>query len=179
MPLIVGLGNPGNQYNFTRHNFGFLTLDFYAKIHDLAWEPQPRFSAAWFKFNPESSNGPVFFVKPQDFYNESGRAVQSFAHYYKIPPSQIYVVCDDFTLTFGQLRHRDKGSAGGNNGLKSCIRELGTDQFPRLRLGTANDALRQKLGDTDFVLSKFTPDEKSALPDILRAACGRIDDFLI
>lgn len=171
MQLIVGLGNPGTKYNFTRHNFGFLTLDFYAKLHGLVWESKPRFGALWLR------DGNTFFLKPQDFYNESGRAVQAFAHYYKLDPANIYIVCDDFALTFGQLRYRAKGSAGGNNGLKSCIAQLGTDQFPRLRLGTANDSLRQKLGDTDFVLGKFTPDEKAALPTILRSACDRLDEF--
>ena len=175
MKLIVGLGNPGVRYNFTRHNFGFLSLDFYAKIHNLEWESKSRFGATWLKLD---SPEPILLLKPQDFYNESGRAIQAFAHYYRIPTSNIYVICDDFTLSFGQIRHRDKGSAGGNNGLKSCIRELGTEDFPRLRLGTANDSLRQKLGDTDFVLSKFTPNEKTALPDILRSACDRIDVFL-
>ena len=161
MRLIVGLGNPGNQYNFTRHNFGFLALDFYFKAHNLTWHDKPRFGAIWGRTDD------FIFVKPQDYYNESGRAVKAFMDYYKIPTSDILVICDDFNLNFGTTRYRAKGSAGGNNGLKSIIATLGTDEFPRLRLGTGNDALRRQIGDTDFVLSKFTPEEKSQLPAIL------------
>ena len=161
MRLIVGLGNPGNQYNFTRHNFGFLALDFYFKLHHLDWHDKPRLGAIWGRTDD------FIFVKPQDYYNESGRAVKAVMDYYKIPTSDILVICDDFNLDFGTTRYRAKGSAGGNNGLKSIIATLGTDEFPRLRLGTGNDTLRHQIGDTDFVLSKFTPEEKSQLPAIL------------
>lgn len=171
MQLIVGLGNPGNQYNFTRHNFGFLTLDFYAKIHNLTWQ-KPKFNALWLK------TGDTIFIKPQTFYNNSGQAVQAFLKFYKIPFEQLLVVCDDFDLEFGKLRYRAHGSSGGNNGLKSITQHLNTDQFARLRLGTGNPALRQRLGDIDFVLSKFTPNERTTLPNILTAATDRLNDFI-
>lgn len=171
MKLIVGFGNPGNTYNFTRHNFGFLALDFYFKIKSLDWEKTEKFSALWQK------SSQTIFLKPQTYYNESGRSVAEFARYYKIPPEDILIVCDDFSLDFGTLRFREKGSAGGNNGLKSCIKELGTENFPRLRLGTGNDPLRQKLGDTDFVLSRFTPHEQPHLPKILSATTQKIDEW--
>ena len=172
MKLIIGLGNPGNQYNFTRHNSGFLALDFYAKIKNWDWDANPKFNAIYHK---ESD---TIFIKPQTFYNEVGQAAQGFAHYYKIQPADILVLADDFNLTFGTTRYREKGSAGGNNGLKSLIKELNTENFPRLRLGTANDELRRKIGDTDFVLSKFTDEEKSKLPDILRTTSDKIDNFI-
>ncbi len=171
MKLIVGFGNPGNQYNFTRHNFGFLALDFYAKIKGWTFAENPKFNATYHK------EGNIIFIKPQTFYNNIGQAVQHFAHFYKIPLSDILVICDDFNLDFGKIRFREKGSAGGNNGLKSCIKELNADEFPRLRLGTANDVLRRKIGDTDFVLSKFTPEEKTKLPEVLRDVATFIDDF--
>lgn len=170
--LIVGLGNPGDRYNFTRHNFGFLTLDFYAKIKGFDWQANPKFGAVWAKVDD------VFFIKPQEFYNNSGQAVQGFAHYYKIGPSEILVVCDDFSLDFGKLRYREHGSAGGNNGLKSVIAQLNTENFPRLRLGMANDELRRKIGDTDFVLSKFTEAEREQLPTVLKAAAERLDELI-
>ncbi len=173
MKLIVALGNPGNQYNFTRHNFGFLALDFYFKVKGYNWADNPKFDAFYHK------EGDIIFIKPQTFYNEVGRAVQAFSHYYKIPPTDVLVICDDFNLSFGNLRFREKGSAGGNNGLKSIISELGTTEFPRLRLGTGNDALRKKLGDVDFVLSKFTPAEKDQLPEVLRTVCAEIDQRLL
>lgn len=172
MKLVVGLGNPGNQYNFTRHNSGFLALDFYFKTHKLEWEGRPKFGAIY------ARESDVFFVKPQDFYNESGRAVREFAKFYKIDLSDILVVCDDFSMEFGKVRSRASGSAGGNNGLKSVISELSSEDFNRLRIGTGNDALRHKMGDVDFVLSKYTPEEKEKLPEILSEISKRIDDFV-
>ena len=162
MKLIVAFGNPGSQYNFTRHNFGFLALDFYFKINNLEWEPHEKFNAIYKK------QGDTIFIKPQTFYNDIGQSVRAFADFYKIPPENILAVCDDFNLQFGTIRERQSGSAGGNNGLKSVIAHLGTENFPRLRLGTGNDELRQKIGDVDFVLSRFTDAEKQQLPKILK-----------
>ena len=96
--------------------------------------------------------------------------------YYKIDISDILVVCDDFNLDFGVVRYRSSGSAGGNNGLKSIIAALGSDEFARIRVGTGNDELRSKLGDTDFVLSKFTEKEKAKLPEILSEVAKKIDE---
>lgn len=170
MKLIVGLGNPGSQYNFTRHNFGFLALDFYAKVKDLTWEKEKR-HALWLK------DGERILIKPQTFYNESGRAVREFMQFYKLKPQDILVVCDDFWLDFGKMRYRAKGSDGGSNGLKSIIQHLGTTEFARLRLGTNDGDLRQKMGDVDFVLSKFTEAEKVKLPDLLREVTKRIEEI--
>lgn len=170
MNLIVGLGNPGPEYNFTRHNFGFLTLDFYAKINNLNWE-KPKFGALWLK------SGDNIFIKPQNFYNNSGEAVQAFAHFYKIPAENILVICDDLNLDFGQIRFREKGSSGGSNGLKSIISHLGTENFPRLRLGT-NNPLRPQIGDIDFVLGHFTAAEKNQLPQLLKTISDRLDQLL-
>ena len=172
MKLIVGLGNPGARYNFTRHNFGFLALDFYFKRYNLTWGDKPRYGALW------GRKGDILFIKPQDFYNESGRAVQEFMRFYKISLSDILVICDDFNLDFGRMRYRTQGSAGGNNGLKSVISTLGTVEFARLRLGTGNDELRNKMGDMDFVLSKFAPEEKAKLPEILGEVVGKIDEIV-
>lgn len=172
MKLIVGLGNPGNQYNFTRHNSGFLALDFYFKTHGLSWENKPKFGAIY------AREGDTFFIKPQDYYNESGKAVREFAKFYKISLSDILVICDDFSMEFGKIRNRATGSAGGNNGLKSVISELSSEDFNRLRIGTGNDELRCKIGDVDFVLSKYTPEEKTKLPGVLSRVSERIDEFL-
>ncbi|MBR3176108.1 aminoacyl-tRNA hydrolase [Candidatus Saccharibacteria bacterium] len=171
MKLIIGLGNPGNQYNFTRHNSGFLTLDFYFKLYKLSWGAKPRLGAIY------GRKDGVLFIKPQDYYNESGRAVREYMRFYKIPTSDILVICDDFNLEFGKIRYRSSGSAGGNNGLKSIISALGTEEFARVRIGTGNDELRKKIGDTDFVLSKFTPEEKKELPDILSEVVEKIDNI--
>lgn len=172
MKIVVGLGNPGAKYNFTRHNFGFLALDFYFKRYNLSWGVKPLLGAVTGRKND------ILFVKPQDFYNLSGKAVAEIARYYKIATSDILVICDNFDLEFGKIRFRATGVAGGNNGLKSVDACLGTSDYPRLRLGTGNDELRKKLGDVDFVLSKFTPEEKERLPEILGQVCEKIDEFI-
>lgn len=170
MQLIVGLGNPENKYNFTRHNFGFLALDFYAKVHGYTWQ-KPKMGALWFK------DGDRIFIKPQDYYNNSGQAVQAFMHFYKISPTDILIICDDFDLPFGTLRYRAHGSSGGNNGLKSISEHLNTTDFPRLRIGSNNSEIRQKVGDIDFVLGKFTTEEKANLPQILSEIMAKIDNL--
>ena len=172
MKLVVGLGNPGNQYNFTRHNVGFLALDFCLKVLKLEWNAKPKFNAIYCKARVNDED--VIFVKPQGFYNESGRVVAEFMRYFKIPASDILVICDNFDLEFGKVRIRASGAAGGNNGLKSIDAALGSADYPRMRVGTGNDELRGKMGDVDFVLSKFTPEEKAQLPEILNETCRAI-----
>jgi PTH1 family peptidyl-tRNA hydrolase len=163
MKIIVGLGNPGGHYNFTRHNFGFLALDFYAKIERLKWKEEPKFMAS------VARDGDTLFVKPQTFYNEVGQSVGKIAKFYKVDLAEdLLVLADDFNLPFGDLRYRSKGTDGGNNGLKSIVQHLGTGVFPRIRIGTGNDDERKKLGDVDFVLAKFLPEEKKELPQILQ-----------
>ena len=106
MKLIVGLGNPGDRYNFTRHNSGFLALDFYFKVHGFSWENKPKFGAIW------GRSGDVLFIKPQEFYNDSGRVVAEFIRFYKIKLSDVLVICDNFDLEFGKIRYRSSGLAG-------------------------------------------------------------------
>ena len=171
MKVIVGFGNPGSKYNFTRHNLGFLALDFYAKTHKLTWQNKPKFNAIVAK-NDEND---TLFIKAQAYYNEVGQSVRAILDFYKLSPQDILVICDDFNLEFGKIRFRERGSAGGNNGLKSIIAHLGTEDFPRLRIGTANDDIRSKVGDTDFVLSRFSEQEYAELPTILREIESFID----
>lgn len=171
MKLIVGLGNPGNRYNFTRHNVGFLALDYYFKVHKLDWGDKPRLGAL------NGRRGDILFIKPQEFYNDSGRVVQRWVQFYKIATSDILVICDNFDLEFGKVRYRTSGAAGGNNGLKSIDSCLGTNEYQRIRVGTGNDELRHKMGDVDFVLSKFTPEEKAKLPEILNEISDKINEF--
>ena len=189
MKLIVGFGNPETKYNFTRHNTGFLVLDFYTKVKGIEWETTPKFNALWLKTNISNSHEQVIFIKPQTYYNNVGESIQAFAKFYKVPTSDILVICDDFNLDFGKLRFRTNGSAGGNNGLKSTITHLNTEDFPRLRLGTDNasrfgsnlktgNSTDGKISDIDFVLSKFTPEEKEKLPEILHSAVSQIDTWL-
>ena len=171
MKIIVGFGNPGSKYNFTRHNLGFLALDFYAKVHKLEWQNKPKFNALITKDEERD----LLLVKAQTYYNEVGQSIRAIMDFYKLKPQDFLVICDDFNLEFGKIRFRERGSAGGNNGLKSLINHLGTDDFSRLRIGTANDNLRRQIGDTDFVLSKFTPEEYEKLPQILKQVSDFID----
>lgn len=172
MKLIVGFGNPGKEYNFTRHNFGFLSLDFYAKINNLTFKSEAKFLAEI------ARTGDTLLVKPQTFYNDIGKSISKLVNFYKLDPkTDLVVVCDDFSLEFGNIRFREKGTDGGNNGLKSTIQYLNTTDFPRLRLGTDNPGLRQTIGDTDFVLGKFTPEEREKLPEILKTTSTKISEL--
>ena len=178
MKLVVGLGNPGDRYNFTRHNTGFLTLDFYLKRYGDTWSEKPRLNAIFCEREGVSEGEKVVLIKPQDFYNLSGVAVANWAHYYKIPTSDILVICDNFDLEFGKVRYRETGVAGGNNGLKSVDQELGTSDYARIRVGTKNDQILSRVGAVDFVLSRFTPEEKEKLPGVLAEVCDKIDEFI-
>lgn len=172
MKLVVGLGNPGNRYLWTRHNVGFLTLDYYFKRKGLSFENRAKFGAIW------GREGETVFIKPQEYYNETGRVVAEWMRYYKIPASDLLVICDNFDLEFGKVRVRASGSAGGNNGLKSIDASLDSSEYARIRVGTENDELRKKLGDIEFVLSKFTPEEKAGLAEVLEEIVSKIDSFI-
>lgn len=172
MKLVFALGNPGNAYNFTRHNLAFLALDFWLKTKKLDWNPHPKFHSTYLKLDNS------ILVKPQTFYNDVGSALVEWKNFYKLANTDLLVLADDFNLPFGTLRYRANGSAGGNNGLKSIISALNTTDFPRLRLGTGNPELRQQLGDVDFVLSRFTAEEKAQLPQFLNATLQALQTYL-
>jgi PTH1 family peptidyl-tRNA hydrolase len=172
MKLVVGLGNPGNRYNFTRHNVGFLALDYYFKRNKLEWRDKAFLGAM------RGSCDDVLFIKPQNYYNETGGVVASYMRHFNICTSDILVICDNFDLGFGLVRYRASGSAGGNNGLKSIDAALGSSEYARIRVGTGNDDLRAKLGDIEFVLSKFTSEEKEKLPIILSEVLDKINAFI-
>ena len=171
MKLIVGLGNPGRTYTKTRHNVGFLFLDYFA-----AQELFPDFTkrAKFFAAMSASTidGEEVILAKPQTFMNESGRAVAALVKFYKIAPKDLLVVHDDKDLPFETVRLKKAGvesGPGGHNGVKSIIAALGTNTFARLKIGVANDVLFKK--DTaDFVLEKFSKTEEKALLTILEHA---------
>ena len=131
--LAVFLGNPGPRYNGTRHNAGFLAAEALAKESGVA-ATRLRFQALTGRWELSDGTG-VLVMKPQTYMNESGRAVGQAARFYKIPPEHVLVVSDDINLPCGRLRIRERGSAGGHNGLKSIIAHLGSEDFPRIRIG--------------------------------------------
>ncbi len=172
MFLIVGLGNPGLSYKDTRHNVGFMVLDRFCARNQLAFGKSGRtYHSVSFIFDSQK----VLFIKPRTFMNESGRAVKKAVSERDISDlSRLLVVSDDLNLPFGTIRLRDSGSAGGQKGLKSIIEHLGTDRFPRLRVGIGNgyrDA-------ADYVLSPFSRQEKKELPFVLDAAVDALELFL-
>ncbi len=145
--LIVGLGNPGEKYARTRHNAGFLALDYFAQKNNIKIN-KSKFKALVAK---DSLGGKgVLYMMPQTFMNNSGEAVREAADFYKIAPENVIVIYDDISLEPGKLRVRRKGSAGGHNGIKSIIYHLGSDNFPRIKLGVgspAGDLIDWVLGD--------------------------------
>ena len=169
MKLIVGLGNPGKEYLFTRHNAGFFALDYLAKVEGVKWEKE-KMGGVWARW------GETILLKPQEDYNLSGVVVQKFLQYYKIPVSEMLVVVDDFNLEFGRVRYRERGSAGGDKGLQSIIETLKTEDFARIRIGTGNPE-REKMGNVDFVLSKWTAEEREKLPEVFSEVAEKIREW--
>lgn len=175
MKIIFAQGNPGKDYANTRHNVGFLALDFYAGKNGLGFQPKSKFNADI----AESTIGEqkVLFVKPMTFYNETGTSARALADFYKVDTADILVVHDELALPFGSLRIREKGSDAGNNGIKSLNAHLG-ENYHRLRVGTANE-LAEKQGSYDFVLSKFNAEEAEKLQnDIFPKVAEIINDFI-
>ncbi len=148
--LVAGLGNPGRQYENTRHNVGFLVADELARRAGVAFAPVARWNAEI------ARAGEVTFMKPMTFMNLSGEAVGGFCRFHKLEPSSVLVIIDDVALEPGRLRLRRSGSDGGHNGLASVIAHLGTDRVPRLRVGIGGG--RHSL--VDHVLGRFSDEEK-------------------
>ena len=163
MHLIVGLGNPGLQYTWTRHNLGFLVADRLAEQYKASWRPSALIKGVMTKVSLETVE--CSLLKPTTFMNNSGVAVKQLADKKSIALENILVVCDDYTLPFGQMRLRPSGSAGGHNGLKSIIEHLGSNEFARLRLGVGSPS--PSMDAADYVLGNFTSGERKFLPDFL------------
>jgi len=164
--LIVGLGNPGSEYRETRHNIGFLVIDELARRWNTD-RSREQFEALIVKTSAEGQQ--VMLVKPLTFMNLSGHAVSNLAGYYKVEPADVFAITDDVALPLGRLRARREGGAGGHNGLKSLIAQLGTEGFPRLRVGVGRGDGRRDLAD--HVLGRFEANEReTVVAAVLRAA---------
>ncbi len=169
MKLIVGLGNPGKEYALTRHNVGFMVVN--ALINDLGLKVQAKYKGeiAQTSFKGE----PVILLKPHTYMNASGESVRLVSDFYKIAPQDILVIYDDLDLPVGKVRLREKGSAGGHNGMKSIIQHLNTPDFPRLRIGIDKNPLYQT---ADYVLGRFSKQEEdSVIQAILKAKKAAMD----
>lgn len=169
--LIVGLGNPGSRYAGTRHNAGAMVVQTMAQRDGLRVQGSKHAAAT-----ARSSVGgvPVLLAVPDTFVNESGVAVARLTRYYRVPPEFLIVVCDDLDIPFGSIRIRPDGGSGGHNGLKSIIAALGTQQFPRVRIGVG----RPVHNAVDHVLTRFTPEEERVLPRLLGLADDAVREVI-
>ena len=163
--LIVGLGNPGQKYEHTRHNMGFLTVDLMAEKQGVKLN-KVKFKAAFNIMN--FADAKCLVMKPQTYMNLSGEAVGEAARFYKIPADHVIVISDDISLPLGKLRVRGSGSAGGHNGLKNIIAHLGTDAFPRVKVGVG----APEHDIVHWVIGPFTANERKVIDGVLDRALG-------
>lgn len=168
--LVVGLGNPGDAYRMTRHNIGFILVDRYVeKRRGKYAEQKQNYHLATLRIRSLKT----YFCKPMTFMNLSGQAVSSVMRQYDLLPSEVLVVSDDFALPFGRLRLRISGSSGGHNGLESIIEEIGTEDFPRLRLGIGPTP--EGTPAEEFVLERFNEQELDALDEYVKLGIQCLD----
>jgi PTH1 family peptidyl-tRNA hydrolase len=174
MKLVVGLGNPGSEYRDTRHNVGFLVVDELARRWRIDDQWREKFEALQIK--TAVGDEQVIILKPLTFMNLSGHAVAGVAGFYKIEPADVFVVTDDVALPLGRLRARREGGAGGHNGLKSVIEQLGTQAFPRMRVGVGRGEARRDL--SDHVLGRFETGERDIVSAAVLRAADATETFL-
>ena len=172
MKMIIGLGNPGKEYENTRHNMGFIVLDNFAKSLNVDIDKK-KFNALYTDLFIEGEK--VLLIKPQSYMNLSGEVVQSFANYYDIDYSDLLVISDDLDLSFLDYRLRLFGSSGGHNGLKDIERCLGTNRFRRFRIGISNN---KNIDTKDYVLGKFSKDDIKAIDEFLPKTVDILNDFI-
>lgn len=173
MPVIVGLGNPGNKYAGSRHNIGFECLDRLAEKVSIKIGPG---KGPFYMGTGMYQRHKLILVKPTTYMNLSGDAVQQVLHYYKIDPEECLICYDDIDIPIGDIRLRAKGSAGGHNGIKDIILKLGTDKFPRLRIGIGSNFSKGQ--QVDYVLSRFSSQEKKIMDKTLDTAVNAALHFI-
>ncbi len=175
MYLIAGLGNPGSQYDMTRHNIGFEVIDYIASEYNTSIK-KLKFKGLY----GEASIGgeKVLLLKPQTYMNLSGESIREFVAFFKIPIENVIIISDDINLEAGRLRIRTKGSAGGHNGLKSIIYQLNSEDFPRIRVGV-DGALRERMELADFVLARFQKDEIPILEESIKRAKLAVEEIIL
>ena len=179
MKLIVGLGNPGKTYIHSRHNVGYRCLNYFAKLHSIRFERkqcQARLGAA------EVAGGQILLAKPQIFVNLSGKAVSCLVRKHNIPLNDLLVIYDDLDLPLGRIRLRPSGGSGGHKGMKSIISALGSEDFPRVRVGIGRPPASELPNEEDiivnYVLGDFTPQEEEVLKPVIAIVAKVIDCLL-
>ena len=172
MKMVVGLGNPGKEYEKTRHNAGFIVIDNYAKSHDIS-DFKKKFNGL---YATAVHNNEIFvLLKPQSYMNLSGTVIKKYASYFKIKPEDILVIHDDLDLPVGKIKIKFKGSSGGHNGIKNIIDNLKTELFPRFKVGIGKD---DTVPYMNYVIGKFSKSDLETISKILEFSSNIIDDFL-
>ena len=170
MYIIAGLGNPTREYEKTRHNVGFEVIDVLADMLGTTVE-EKKFKGCYGRGIIGGEK--VLLLKPQTFMNLSGESIRAASDFYKVDPEHIIVFPDDISLDLGQLRIRKKGSAGGHNGIKNIIAHLGTQEFPRIKVGVGDKPKKMDLAD--YVLSRFSKEDRAAMEDAFKEAAKAVE----
>ena len=172
MKIIAGLGNPGQKYDKTKHNTGFMTMDHYLDEKGLSLD-KDKFEGLWTK---QKINGEdVILLEPQTYMNESGRSVSQVANFCKVDPEDILIIQDDMDMPIGKIRIRANGKSGGHNGIKSIIRDLGTEKFNRLKIGIRHP---KNATVVSWVLTPFNDEQQKLMDDAFDTSVKIIDDFI-
>lgn len=172
MKIIAGLGNPGQKYDKTKHNTGFMTMDHYLDEKGLSLD-KDKFEGLWTK---QKINGEdVILLEPQTYMNESGRSVSQVANFFKVDPEDILIIQDDMDMPIGKIRIRANGKSGGHNGIKSIIRDLGTEKFNRLKIGIRHP---KNATVVSWVLTPFNDEQQKLMDDAFDTSIKIIDDFI-
>jgi len=171
MKLIIGLGNYEDKYLFTRHNAGFMMVDFFVRLNNQAFKLEKKLKSAIAKFKLGGED--VVVIKPLTYMNLSGEAVIAVMNFYKIDIKDIFVIYDDISLDLGRVRFRNSGSDGGHNGIKSIIKHIGTKDFDRLKIGIGP---QPNIPSEAYVLQNFSKDELEKIKEVLKESM--IEDYL-
>jgi len=176
LKIVIGLGNPGSKYEFTRHNIGFRIIDSLAR--DMGIEFNKVKSYYSLISRGMINNHKVMLVKPQTFMNLSGRAVNRVVSYYKIPLQDLLIVYDDLNLELGQVRIRKKGSSGGHKGIESIMQYLNSEDIPRLRIGIGNPSVNYNFDCVSYVLSNFNNDEEDKIEKVIQLSTKAVKTII-
>lgn len=176
MKLIVGLGNPGNKYDGTRHNAGFALIDLLAANLKIDFHPEKKFKGD-LAIASHRKHDKIFLLKPDTFMNLSGESVQAVCQFYKLPSSDVLVIHDDLDLPLGSLRFAQNGSPAGHNGLRSIIQHFGTQDFARLKIGIGRPT-HAGHAVVDFVLQKFVGEEQAQIQDVYKRSLSGLEMYL-
>ena len=171
MKLIVGLGNPGHEYENTRHNVGFKTIDKYASILGVSIT-KSKFNGLYVE--TMTQNEKIILLKPQSYINLSGEVIRKFVDFYKISVDDILIIHDDLDLAIGTFKLKKKGSSGGHNGLKNIELHLGTQMYKRIKIGISNN---KSIDTKDYVLGKMSREDESKLDTVIDTVMASLDDY--